>query len=136
MIFENWALKTIFHLMKSFLTRNIVSPPQKNVCARDSLRTPGTHFFSDPTLFKNWDWRLSSHPGKKGGRLILCTYTHFDVNIIYKNKNAGQLLLWIWIDKNKWMSDVTKSPTSTKFLVLVLITFLLKIDIIGLAMLI
>ena len=34
------------------------------------------------------------------------------------------------------MSDVTKSPTSTKFLVLVLITFLLKIDIIGLAMLI
>ena len=34
------------------------------------------------------------------------------------------------------MSDVTKSPTSTKFWVLVLITFLLEIDIIGLAMLI
>ena len=34
------------------------------------------------------------------------------------------------------MSDVTKSPTSTEFSVLVLITFLLKIDILGLAMLI
>ena len=35
------------------------------------------------------------------------------------------------------MSDVTKSPAiSTEFLVLVLITFLLKIDILGLAMLI
>ena len=34
------------------------------------------------------------------------------------------------------MSDVTKSPTSTKFSVLVPITFLLKIDILGLAMLI
>ena len=34
------------------------------------------------------------------------------------------------------MSDVTKSSTSTEFSVLVLITFLLKIDILGLAMLI
>ena len=34
------------------------------------------------------------------------------------------------------MSDGTKSPTSTEFSVLVLITFLLKIDIPGLAMLI
>ena len=34
------------------------------------------------------------------------------------------------------MSDGTKSPTSTAFSVLVLITFLLKIDILGLAMLI
>ena len=34
------------------------------------------------------------------------------------------------------MSDVTKSPTSTEFSVLVLITFLLKIDILGLAILI
>ena len=34
------------------------------------------------------------------------------------------------------MSDVTKSPTSTEISVLALITFLLKIDILGLAMLI
>ena len=34
------------------------------------------------------------------------------------------------------MSDETKSPTSTEFSMLVLITFLLKIDIPGLAMLI
>ena len=34
------------------------------------------------------------------------------------------------------MSDGTKSPTSTEFSVLVLITFLLKIDILGLALLI
>ena len=34
------------------------------------------------------------------------------------------------------MSDVTKSPTSAEFSVLVLITFLLKIDICGIAMLI
>ena len=32
------------------------------------------------------------------------------------------------------MSDVTKSTTSTEFSVLVLITFLLKTDILGLAM--
>ena len=34
------------------------------------------------------------------------------------------------------MSDVTKSPTSTEFSVLILITFLLKLDIVELAMLI
>ena len=34
------------------------------------------------------------------------------------------------------MSDVTKSPTSTEFSVLVPIAFLLKIDILGLSMLI
>ena len=34
------------------------------------------------------------------------------------------------------VSDVTKSPTFTEFSVLVLITFLLKIHILGLAMLI
>ena len=34
------------------------------------------------------------------------------------------------------MSDVTKSPTSAEFSVLVLITFLLKKDILGLSMLI
>ena len=34
------------------------------------------------------------------------------------------------------MSDVTKSPTCTEFSVLLMITFLLKIDIFGLAMLI
>ena len=34
------------------------------------------------------------------------------------------------------MSDGTKSPTTTEFSVLVLITFLQKIDILGLAMLI
>ena len=34
------------------------------------------------------------------------------------------------------MSDGTKNPTSTEFSVLVLITFLLKIDILGLAILI
>ena len=34
------------------------------------------------------------------------------------------------------MNDEIKSPTSTKFAVLVLITFLLKIGILGLAMLI
>ena len=34
------------------------------------------------------------------------------------------------------MSDGTKSPTSTEFSVLVLITILLKTDIVGLAMLI
>ena len=34
------------------------------------------------------------------------------------------------------MSDGAKSPTFTEFSLLVLITFLLKIDIIGLAMLI
>ena len=34
------------------------------------------------------------------------------------------------------MSDVTKSPTSTEYSVLVLIHFLLKIDILELAMLI
>ena len=33
------------------------------------------------------------------------------------------------------MSDGTKSPTSTEFSVLVLITFLLKIDVLGLLML-
>ena len=33
------------------------------------------------------------------------------------------------------MSDGTKSPTSTEFSVLVLITFLLKIDVLGLVML-
>ena len=69
-------------------------------------------------------------------KVYRCIYTHFDINKIYKSKKAGQLLLWIWINKTKWMSDVTKSPTSTEFSVLVLITFLLKIDILGLAMLI
>ena len=34
------------------------------------------------------------------------------------------------------MSDVTESPTSTEFSVIVLITFLQKVDILGLAMLI
>ena len=34
------------------------------------------------------------------------------------------------------VSDRTKSPTSTEFSVLLLITFLLNIDILGLAMLI
>ena len=34
------------------------------------------------------------------------------------------------------MGDVIKSPTSTEFSVLVLITFSLKVDILGLAMLI
>ena len=34
------------------------------------------------------------------------------------------------------MSDVTESPTSTEISVLILITFWLKIDILGLAMLI
>ena len=34
------------------------------------------------------------------------------------------------------MINLTKSPTSAEFSVLVLITFLLKIDILGLAMLI
>ena len=34
------------------------------------------------------------------------------------------------------MSDVTKSPTSAEFSVLILITFLLKIHILGLTMLI
>ena len=58
------------------------------------------------------------------------------MNKIYKSKKAGQLLLWIWINKTKWMNDVTKSPTSTDYSVLGLITSLLKIDILGLAMLI
>ena len=36
---------------------------------------------------------------------------------------------------NEWISDLIKSPTSTEFSVLVLIHFLLKIDILRLAML-
>ena len=40
------------------------------------------------------------------------------------------------LNKQNKMSDATKGPTSGEFLALVLITFLLKIDILGLAMLI
>ena len=37
-------------------------------------------------------------------------YTHFDINKIYESKKAGHiLLLLIWINKTKWMSDVTES---------------------------
>ena len=54
---------------------------------------------------------------------------------MYKSKKAGHLLLWIWIKLNDWMNDGTKSLTSTEFLVLVRVTFLLNIDIFGLAML-
>ena len=39
------------------------------------------------------------------------------------------------LNKQNKMSDATKGPTSGEFLALVLITFLLKIDILGLAML-
>ena len=35
----------------------------------------------------------------------ICTYTHFDINKIYKSKKAGQLLLWIWINKTKWVNE-------------------------------
>ena len=40
------------------------------------------------------------------------------------------------LNKQNQMSNVTKSPTSEEFSVLVLITFLLKIDIYGIAVLI
>ena len=62
-------------------------------------------------------------------------FTPFDINKIYKSREAVQLLLWI-TKLNKWMSNVTKSPISTEFSVLVLIAFLLKIYIIGMAILI
>ena len=77
MTFENLALKTIFHFVKSFLTRNIVSSPQANICGRDSLRPPGTHFFSDPPPFKNLGLKVvppieREIGGGGGGGLILC----------------------------------------------------------------
>ena len=40
------------------------------------------------------------------------------------------------LNKQNQMSNMTKSPTSEEFSVLVLITFLLKIDIYGIAVLI
>ena len=67
---------------------------------------------------------------------IWCIYTHSDINRIYKSENAGYLFLWISINKTKWMTDVIKIGLSTGFSVLVLIPFLLKTDILGLAMLI
>ena len=70
-------------------------------------------------------------------KVYTCTYAHIDVNKIYKSKKAGSYYFeFEWTKLNEWMSDVTKSSTSTEFSVLVLITFLLKIDIRGLAMLI
>ena len=69
-------------------------------------------------------------------KVYICIYTYFDINEIYKSKKADHLLLWIWINKTKWMSDVTKSSNSTEFSVLVMSAFLLKIDILRLAMLI
>ena len=45
--FEDWALKTIFHFTKPFLTRHIVSPPQANIYGKDSFRVPKHSFFSD-----------------------------------------------------------------------------------------
>ena len=64
-------------------------------------------------------------------KVYICIYAHIDINKIYKSKKAGQLLLWIWINKTKWlnesMTDVTKSPTSTEFSVLVLDYFFTKI---------
>ena len=37
-------------------------------------------------------------------KVFISTYTHFDINEIYKSK-AGQLLLWIWIIKTKWVNE-------------------------------
>ena len=70
-------------------------------------------------------------------KVYICICTHFDISKIYESKETGQLLLWIWKTKlNEWINDGTRSLTSTEFSVLVLITFLLNIDILGLAMLI
>ena len=38
-------------------------------------------------------------------KVCICIYTHFDINKIYKSKKAGQLLLWIWINKTKWVNE-------------------------------
>ena len=43
-------------------------------------------------------------------KVYIRIYTHFDINKTYKKKKAGHiLLLLIWINKTKWMSDVKES---------------------------
>ena len=74
-------------------------------------------------------------------KVFICICTHSDINKIYKNElllyTTIQRLLWILINKTEWVNEwLTKSPNSTEFSVLVLINFLVKKDILGLAMLI
>ena len=70
-------------------------------------------------------------------KTIHTKHTHFDIQIKFiRLKRIGELLLWIWINKTKWINDVTKSLNSSDFSVLVLITILRKMGILGLAMLI
>ena len=38
-------------------------------------------------------------------KVYICLYTHFDISKIYKSKKAGELLLWIWINKTKWLNE-------------------------------
>ena len=65
MTFENLALKTIFRFTKSFLTRNIVSPPGKYPW-QGLFKTPlpGTHFFSDPPFSK---FDIEGYPPSRKG---------------------------------------------------------------------
>ena len=42
-------------------------------------------------------------------KVYICIYKHFDINKIYKSKKPGHmLLLSIWINKTKWMSNGTE----------------------------
>ena len=38
-------------------------------------------------------------------KVYICIYKHFDINKIHKSKKAGQLLLWIWINRTKWVNE-------------------------------
>ena len=53
MTFENWALKAIVS-------------PQANICGKDSLRPPGTHFFLIPP-FQNLGLKVVPPPIRKEG---------------------------------------------------------------------
>ena len=45
MTFEDWDLKTLFYFTKSFFGKKHSEAPQTNICGKDSLTPPSTHFF-------------------------------------------------------------------------------------------
>ena len=38
-------------------------------------------------------------------KVYIRVYAHTDITKIYKSKIAGQLLLWVWINKTKWVNE-------------------------------
>ena len=79
MTFENLALKTIFHFIKSFLTRNIVHPtPQRQVSVTGTQDPPDIHFFLiPPPLFSKFETEgCPPPPAERGGLTLWRTYAN------------------------------------------------------------